>query len=198
MSDPQPMLGVSRPTPAGREQSSRRWVMLGAVAVLTGAVAAVHFRAAVPTPDEVDAAEVARRGAALAAAGPLPLGQIAASDAAAALVEIGLSAADTTTLTANVTAGRVRLVRLSVFDSDVEDGDVAEIRSAGFRQVVPLTRAPIVLAVPVGPDNTIEIAGLVDGGGGGVTVGLVLLNGPLPLPPLSVGQVLRLPIGPLR
>jgi hypothetical protein len=90
------------------------------------------------------------------------------------------------------------MVSLSVYDSDVEDGDVAEIRSGGFSQIVTLTKAPITLAVPVGPDNQISIAGLVDGGGGGVTVGLILPSGPFPLPPLSVGQSFRLPVGPVR
>ncbi len=196
MPDPQLLPSAARPALDGAAQSSRRWAMLGAVAVLTGAAAAVHFQAAAPGPDEVGAAEAARRSAALAALGPLPL--VAPSDAAAALARSGLSATDANSLAAEAGAGRVRVVSLSVFDSDAEDGDVAEIRSAGFSQAVRLTKAPIALAVPVGPDSAISIAGLVDGGGGGVTVGLVLPSGPVPLPPLSVGQVLRLPVGPAR
>ena len=206
MTGPEPLLQLpgrhSPPASPPVGQPSRRWAMLGAAALLTGAAAAVHYRAANPGPDEVDPAEAARRLDALNALGALPLAAVPAGDMAAALAASGLPASGVTAVMADAAAGRVRIVLLSLFDSDVEDGDVAEIRSGGWSRVVRLARAPVALAVPVGADNTISVAGLVDGGGGGVTVGLVLPSGPLPLPPLSVGQVLRLPVfpfsGPVR
>lgn len=181
--------------PSGAAQPSRRWALLGSLALLTAAAAAVHYKAAMQVPDDVDPAESARRSAALLALGPLPLRAVATAEIPTALAAAGLAPGDAGTLAADVSAGRVRLVWLSLYDSDVEDGDVAEIRSGGFSQVVRLTKASVAIAVPVGADNTIIIAGLVDGGGGGVTVGVALPSGPVPLPPLSVGQALRLPVG---
>lgn len=198
MSGPELSSDAARPARARVGQLSRRWALLGATAVLAAAAAAVRFRAAAPGPDEVDAAEATRRGIALAALGPLPLAQVALNNVATAFGGSGLSSGESNTLAADAKAGRVRVVLLSVYDSDVEDGDVVEIRGSGFSQIVRLTKAPVAVAVPVGPDNTISLAGLVDGGGGGVTVGLILPSGPFPLPPLSVGQVLRLPVGPAR
>lgn len=196
MADPEILLAPSRPDIAGPKHPSRRWVLLGAVALLIGAAATVHFRAAAPRPDAVEAAEAARRIMALVTLGPLPLIQVAPGDVPAVLAAAGgMPPDDAGTLAADAAAGRVRVVSLSVFDSDVEDGDVAEIRSGGFSQTVRLTKAPVTLAVPVGADGVISVTGLADGGGGGVTVGLALPGGPLPLPPLSVGQTLHLPVG---
>ncbi len=194
MPDAMPAAQPKPPPPAGLPPT-RRWSLLGGLALLTVAAAAVHHQAAAPGADTVDVSETTRRIAGLAAAGPLPLSQVGQADMTHALSASELPAGDSSALAADASAGRVRLVWLSLYDSDVEDGDVAEIRSGGFSRAVRLTKAPVAIAVPVGPDNTITVAGLVDGGGGGVTVGLVLPGGPLPLPPLSVGQTLRLPIG---
>jgi hypothetical protein len=88
----------------------------------------------------------------------------------------------------------VRLVWLSLYDSDAEDGDAVLIRSGTFTHSMVLTHAPVAVPIPVVDGAAVTITGTVDGGGGGVTVGMVTPQGPLPLPPLSVGQTITLPL----
>ncbi len=146
--------------------------------------------------DNVPPAKAQARAAHMARFGPLPLRVVQPGQAGAVAQEAGLPPAEQAALLADVQGGRAQLVWLTLYDSDAEDGDVAELRSAGFSRIVPLARAPVTLAVPVGPDRTILLIGSIDGGGGGITAGVVLPSGPVPLPPLSVGQSIRLPVGP--
>jgi hypothetical protein len=146
------------------------------------------------THDNVDAAETARRAGLLAAAGSIALPPVAPHDIAAAADQLGLPAAARQALLADAESQRVRLVWLSLYDSDAEDGDVVDITTSGFSYRLRLTRKPVAIAVPLAPGARIQLTGAIDGGGGGVTVGVIAPGGPLPLPPLSVGQTIDLPV----
>lgn len=186
---------VASPDPKQASHPARRFAVLGAVCLGIAGVAAMRLHVAAGT-DGVLPAEAQNRAARLAALGPLQLERVPPALVDAAVRAISLPPPSQAALLTDLQADRVWLAWVTVYDSDAEDGDVAELRSGGFSQVVPLTRAPVRVAVPVGPDRTILLVGRTDGGGGGVTVGVVLPSGPVPLPPLSVGQTLRLPVAP--
>jgi hypothetical protein len=68
------------------------------------------------------------------------------------------------------------------------------VTAAGFTQQVPLFHAPTRILVPYIPGQPVFVTGERDGRGGGVTVAVELSTGPLPLPPLAVGQTVALPL----
>jgi hypothetical protein len=84
------------------------------------------------------------------------------------------------------------LVWVRLWDTDVEDGDVVRIDSAGYARTVTLTSRGITFAVPVSAVGTIRITGVRDGDGGGITVGLASGSTQAILPIMSVGQALTL------
>lgn len=155
----------------------------------------MHLGALGPPADQVLYEAAQRRAASLAQLGTIGLPSVAAgAETEAALDALGLPAPDRARLAQDAQAGAVRLVWLELYDSDAEDGDAVEIRSGGFRRSVRLTQAPVRVGVPLAADGAaVTLTGAVDGGGGGVTVGILLNGAPLPLPPLSVGQSITLP-----
>jgi hypothetical protein len=96
-------------------------------------------------------------------------------------------------LVAMVESGERALGWLTLWDNFDQDGDVVSVTAAGFRQVVPLTHAPTRVLIPYVPGQPVYVTGERDGGGG-ITVAVELSSGPLPLPPLAVGQTIALPI----
>lgn len=85
-----------------------------------------------------------------------------------------------------------RLAWITVWDTDVEDGDVVRIESQGYSRTVTLTTKPITFAVPVPADGVIKVTGVLDGEGGGITVGLASGASKAVFPVMSVGQTLGL------
>lgn len=82
----------------------------------------------------------------------------------------------------------IRFAWVTLWDSDVEDGDAVRIQSAGYLRTIVLTRQGITFAIPVPADGKITLTGVQDGDGGGITVGLG--SGGVPI--MSVGQTLTL------
>jgi hypothetical protein len=87
---------------------------------------------------------------------------------------------------------RVRLVWITLFDTDVEDGDVVRIDSQGYSRTVKLTTKGDTFAVPVTANGVIQVTGISDGDGGGITVGLASGSAKAVFPVMSEGQVLGL------
>ena len=87
---------------------------------------------------------------------------------------------------------RVRLVWITLWDTDVEDGDVVRIDSQGYSRTVKLTSKGNTFAVPVAVNDVIKVTGISDGDGGGITVGLASGNAKAIFPVMSEGQVLGL------
>jgi hypothetical protein len=96
-------------------------------------------------------------------------------------------------LMAMVERGERMLGWLTLWDNFDEDGDAVSVSAAGFTQSVALRHAPVRILVPYVPGQPVFITGERDGGGG-VTVAVELSSGPLPLPPLAVGQTVALPL----
>jgi hypothetical protein len=96
-------------------------------------------------------------------------------------------------LVADALAGRHNLGRIVVWDNVAQDNDVISVSSGGFSTTVPLKSAPQVIVLPYAKGGSLMVAGVQDGGGG-ITVGLDLATGPLPLPPLRTGEVRVLPL----
>ncbi|WP_158902628.1 hypothetical protein [Burkholderia sp. L27(2015)] len=95
-----------------------------------------------------------------------------------------------TSLASNGSQMTLAWVRL--WDTDVEDGDVVRIDSAGYSRTVTLTSGGVTFAIPVPANGQVRITGVRDGDGGGITVGLASGSAQAILPIMSVGQVLTL------
>jgi hypothetical protein len=94
--------------------------------------------------------------------------------------------------TAQAAPARLQLAWLTLWDTDVEDGDVVRIDSAGYSRTVTLTKAPLTFAIPVPPTGVVTVTGIRDGDGGGITVGLASGGARAVFPIMSAGQVLGL------
>jgi hypothetical protein len=93
---------------------------------------------------------------------------------------------------AQAQAKRIQLVWITLWDTDVEDGDVVRIESQGYSRTVRLTKKGDTFAVPVPADGVIKVTGVSDGDGGGITVGLASGNEKAIFPIMSEGQQLGL------
>jgi hypothetical protein len=87
---------------------------------------------------------------------------------------------------------RMRLVWITLWDTDMEDGDVVRIDSEGYSRTVRLTKKGDTFAVPVPADGVIKVTGVKDGDGGGITVGLASGDQRAIFPIMSEGQELGL------
>jgi hypothetical protein len=87
---------------------------------------------------------------------------------------------------------RSRLVWITLWDTDAEDGDVVNISSQGYSRTIRLTKKGDTFAVPIGGNGIIQVTGISDGDGGGITVGLASGNVKAIFPIMSEGQVLGL------
>lgn len=87
---------------------------------------------------------------------------------------------------------RTQLAWLTLWDTDDEDGDIVRIDSGGYSRVIYLTKVPVAYAVPIAVQGSLTITGLKDGEGGGITVGVMTGNLPIPLPIMSTGQTLAI------
>ncbi|WP_194472966.1 hypothetical protein [Bradyrhizobium sp. CCBAU 51753] len=76
-------------------------------------------------------------------------------------------------------------------DSMDPDGDVVAVRASGLTQNITLSKAWTPVAVPISPGSPIEVTGVRDGLGGGITVALATRNGPMTLRILSPGETLE-------
>ena len=92
-------------------------------------------------------------------------------------------------------ARQMQLAWITLWDSDVEDGDMVRIDSEGYSRTVYLRNKPVTFAVPVPANGIISVTGIRDGDGGGITVGLGSGAVKAILPIMSVGQVLPLRVG---
>lgn len=89
--------------------------------------------------------------------------------------------------------GRMRVGSISVWDSVAEDGDEIRLSAAGIDQVVRIAHTPRTYLVPHFPGGTMRISGTRDGGGG-ITLGIKTMLGPVHLPRLAIGEVMEIPL----
>jgi len=88
----------------------------------------------------------------------------------------------------------LRLAWITLWDTDVEDGDVVRIDSQGYSRTVVLSKRGVTIAVPVPTDGIITVTGISDGDGGGITVGLASGAAQAVFPIMSPGQALGLSV----
>jgi len=192
-----------------------------AAALLVGAIDGVaHFTTgsslwpAIASGDNVSDADKRMRQQAFAAMAPLPLSVVADADIPHAVDGMKLPAAGRAALMSALnpaarpappvaraprlepvrtrTTAATRLVWLTLWDTDVEDGDVVRIESGGYSRTVTLTKAPLTFAIPAPADGVVEVVGVNDGDGGGITVGLASGAATAVFPVMSPGQTLGL------
>ena len=91
------------------------------------------------------------------------------------------------------TAQPTVLAQVTLWDFAAEDGDIVKVSSAGYEIDVRLLKTPVVVAVPVDESKTVQLTGLIDGGGG-ITLGIMNGTGAASLPVMRQGQVLNIPV----
>ncbi len=123
--------------------------------------------------------------------GLLELGLLPAPAGPEAVAAMGLPTGEAATLAQAVQRGRLRLVRLPLFDAaGSEAGHSVQVSSAGYTRLVPLTRQPVVVTLPIGRVGTVSFRDASPGsvGPAGTTIGALTLSGPVQLPTLAAGQ----------
>ena len=97
-------------------------------------------------------------------------------------------------VTDSLRAGGLRIAAITLWDTIDADADVVTFAAAGFTQILTISHQPATFFVPVVPGGTVRITAARDGGGGGVTLGVRTLLGPIALPPLAPGQTIEVPV----
>lgn len=129
-------------------------------------------------------------------------GRVAQPDRVRGLIEVGLLPMDATAeavaamdlptgdaaiLTQAVRRGRLRLVRLPLFDSGPEPADApdtaraVQVSAGGYTRIIHLTRLPVSVTLPIGPVGAVSLRNL---GSASVGIGALTLDGPVQLPEL--------------
>jgi hypothetical protein len=176
-----------------------RTAVLGAAAgVMLLGLGAFGFGAVTPATrgDNISSSQAAQlaEGFRNASGSLLPVDLSTEQDRSVLLNALNLTKPQAQRLLAMVDRGERMLGWITLWDSSDEDGDVASVTASGITQQVPLTRTPTRVLVAYIPGQPVYITGERDGMGGGVTLSVELSTGPLPLPPLAVGQTVALPI----
>ncbi len=167
--------------------------VLLAVMLLAGAWVRFNGRIAAISPGLAGpAAQVADElGESGRVRGLLELGLLPAPSGPDAVAAMGLSTEEAASLTQAIQRGRLRLVRLPLFDAgavaDPGPGRSVQVSSGGYTRLVPLARQPVVVTLPIARVGTVSFR---DAGPGSATVGALTLTGPVQLPALSPGQTL--------
>ncbi len=169
------------------------WIVAGAAALAIAAMGLHLSGTALPWDHSADAmsreAREARTESFLASA-PLQLLGVSPLERARATATMNLDPASRAAL-----PEFVRLAWITLWDTDDEDGDTVRIDSAGYSRTVTLTKKGATFAVPIPGDGVINLTGVRDGEGGGITVGAASGSSSVVLPIMSVGQVIGLHVG---
>ena len=192
-------LATQPATTASERFGINRTAMLGAAAgIMLLGLGAFGFGAVSPVSrsDQISSSQAAMlaTGFRNASGSLMPVDLSANQDRSKLLDSLNLTKPQAERLLAMVDRGERTLGWLTLWDSSDEDGDVASVTASGITQHVMLTRAPTRVLVAYIPGQPVYITGERDGMGGGVTLSVELSTGPLPLPPLAVGQTIALPI----
>lgn len=197
---PDPQIDRGEPTLAAPQLSGVRLGstgIAGAVVVLLAGLYAYGPGGAEPTKgDHVSAAQAAALAAAFSrgAGSLLPVELSTKAQREELIRSLRLPRADAERVIVQAENGARALGWLSLWDNFDEDGDVVSVSAAGVTQTVELRHLPTRILVPYVPGQPVYLTGERDGMGGGVTVAVELSTGPLPLPPLAVGQTVALPL----
>jgi hypothetical protein len=161
-------------------------------------------------------AELRKRQESFAALGALPLQLVPIPDVSTAIDGMRLTIAERKALlavarpgeathsgspeqtpapsVANARRDPLRLAWITLWDTDVQDGDVVRIDSQGYSRTITLTKRGDTFAVPIPASGVITVTGIKDGDGGGITVGLASGAAKAVFPIMSTGQSLGLKV----
>lgn len=118
---------------------------------------------------------------------------VARADWEKAIAQLMTSEADKGRVRAGLENGSLRLGTVTVSDFDAEDGDWVSITGAGVKQDVRLFKKPLTVTIPYLPGGTVSVLGLVDGGGGDITVSIHVGAAAMPLRALKPGEAVQIP-----
>lgn len=117
----------------------------------------------------------------------------AEKDKAAFMASPLMTDAEKSQLWAQVETQGKKVTAITLWDNFDEDGDTVSIQSEGVTLTVPLRNAPTTVYIPYKPGGSMTITGIFDGGGG-ITAAIETLSGAVPLPIMSVGQSIVIPL----
>ena len=138
-----------------------------------------------------EASKVARI-AAFQEHGPLRLESVPDAGRFDALRQMGMAPQARQALERDLDAGRVRLGWLTLWDDQVQDGDVISLSGAGFSRTIALTKQPQQIAVPIGASGDPFVVRGVRDGGAGITVAATSAGSRVPLPIMAPGETFDL------
>jgi hypothetical protein len=128
------------------------------------------------------------------AVGPSMIRPVAVAEIDKAIGLLMMSDAEKATVRTELAKGKLRIGWITVSDTMDEDGDWVRIAAAGLQQDVRLFNRPYTVAVPYLPGMPVSIIGLIDGGGGGITVAVYVGSAKLPLKPMQKGEMVQIPV----
>ncbi len=164
-----------------------------ALAVLAGGIVSTGGASKTDTPTREQLATIQASWDAAMAAGGALLPAVAPAEKQNALDSMNLPPEQRAALEADMDAGRISLVWVTVWDNYAEDGDVVDLSSDGVSVRVPLLNATTRIALPRPAGGIINLQGVHDGGGG-ITLGVISGGaGEILAPPLVPGQIIGLP-----
>lgn len=192
MVDLQPQHEAQRTLQTSRSSGWRRY--RGALAAAAFALVAGLWIVLPSRGDTaLSAAEQAQRAAAFEAAGPFTVVAVSAQERAGAVAGMQLPAAARATLERELDTKKVELVWLTFWDDRDEDGDTIQVESDGFMQLIRLANRPVTIAVPRPAQGIVRVRGTYDGGGG-ITMAARVKGLAVPMPVMTVGQVIGIPV----
>lgn len=131
----------------------------------------------------------------LAGAG-MPLQLVTADEMDQAIESLPVTDEQRVQMAEKVSAGRLDLAWVTVWDTHAEDGDVLQFSSSASIPVeVTALNAKTTLAIPYPVDGDVTVTGVKDGGGG-ITIALQSGAAQIAWPTMQPGDVLQLPVTP--
>ena len=143
--------------------------------------------------DNLSSTQIQQRSADFAEAGTILLPAVPADKVGQSIAAMGLSDYDKEQLASAVDSGSSRLVYLTLWDTHAEDGDQVIVSSDGYAQQITIMNKPYTIAVPEPVSGVISLQGTGDGGGG-ITIGIVSGSTQIPLPYMTPGQTIGIPV----
>ncbi|MCD7111825.1 hypothetical protein LRX75_22620 [Rhizobium sp. DKSPLA3] len=138
-----------------------------------------------------DAARAARL-ATFQSHGPLRLSAVPDAARLEVLAQMGMEPQARQALEQDLVEGRAHLGWLTLWDDQVQDGDVIALTGAGFSRTIALTKQPQQIAVPIsGQGDAFVVKGIRDGGAG-ITVAATTDAGTVPMPIMAPGETFNL------
>lgn len=135
----------------------------------------------------------------------LQLSPVPSANITSAIASMGLSGHQQVTLEKSVRMAsnvsqqnpsqpeEIKLIWLTLVDFASQDGDSVQVSSSGYQATIPLLNSPSQIALPVKANQSIQITGIHDGGGG-ITLGIQNSATGLCKAVLAPGETLQFPV----